>query len=119
MLLEPIAENRPQRPARRTTADRLREALQELAGGHARFASHRETAWASITFAGARHRLEILFEGPEAVEAGEHFIAALPEHEFDILGQLVADAAIIEADHTMLPEPRLAVVAELLLLEDA
>lgn len=118
MLVEPIAPARAPLPARRTTADRLREALQELARGHARFASHRETAWASITFAGARHRIEILFEGAEAIEAGEHFIAALPDHEFDMLGQLVADAAIMEVDHAMLPQPRLALVAELLLLED-
>lgn len=119
MLVEPIAPARPPLPARRTTADRLREALQELACGHARFASHRETAWASITFAGARHRIEILFEGAEAIKAGEHFIAALPEYEFDILGQLVADAVVVEVDHAMLPEPRLAVAAELLLLDDA
>ncbi|WEK47587.1 MAG: hypothetical protein P0Y56_04650 [Candidatus Andeanibacterium colombiense] len=83
-----------------------------------RIASHRETAWASITFAGARHRLELLFDGVEAVAAGENFIAALPDHEFDIRGQLVADAAVIEADHRLLPKPRLAVAVELLLLED-
>jgi hypothetical protein len=84
-----------------------------------RIASHRETAWASITFAGARHRLEVLFEGEEAVVAGEAFIEALPDHEFDIRGQLVADAAVMEVDQGLSPEPRLAVSIELLLLEDA
>ncbi|HSG34902.1 MAG TPA: hypothetical protein VLA37_10230, partial [Sphingomonadaceae bacterium] len=61
---------------RRTTADRLRDALLELAGGHGRIASHSETAWASITFAGTRHRLELLFEGADGVAAGEALIEA-------------------------------------------
>ena len=107
------------RVRRRSLSDRLRDALLELAGGEARIASHRETAWASITFAGTRHRLELLFEGVEAVEAGEAFIEALPEHEFAIPGQLVADAAVCEVNQCFDPAPRLALAIELLLLEDA
>lgn len=103
---------------RRTVADRLREALRALAGGHGQAVSHTETAWASATFAGTRHRIELAFEGAEAVEAGEVLIAELPEHEFAIPGQLVADATVVEADHRLAPEPRLTVVAELLLLEE-
>jgi hypothetical protein len=103
---------------RRTASDRLREALAELGGGFPRIVSHRETAWASITFAGARHRLELLFEGAEGIAAGEAFIEALPEHEFAIPRQLVADAAVVEVDQRLDP-PKLAVVVELLLLEDA
>ena len=104
---------------RRTAGDHLRAALQALSGGHARIASHRETSWASVTFAGTRHRLELLFEGAAAVEAGELLLAELPEHEFDIPRQLVADATVREVDHRMLPEPCLAASIELLLLEDA
>ena len=95
----------------------LREQLFALAKSQATIVSHQEKAWASITFAGARHRLELLFEGAEAVEAGELFIAFLPEHEFDIPGQLVADAAVTGVDHTLDP-PRLRVSCELLLLEE-
>jgi len=102
---------------RRTTADRLRAALRDLARGHAQITAHSETAWASATFSGGRHRIHLVFEGAEAMEAGESFIALLPEHEFAIAGQLVADATVVEVDHRLLPEPRLAVVAELLLLE--
>ena len=105
--------------ARRTASDRLRDALDQLAGGHARIASHAERAWASITFAGTRHRLELLFEGERAVEAGERFIEALPEHEFALPRQLVADASVCEADHCLSPDPRLAITVEMLLLEDA
>lgn len=104
---------------RRSPADRLRDALMELGGGHARIASHSETAWASITFAGTRHRLELLFEGEDGVAAGEALIAALPDHEFAIPRQLVADASVSEVDHRLLPRPQLAVSVELLLLEDA
>jgi hypothetical protein len=104
---------------RRSASDRLRDALLEMTSGHARIASHSETAWASITFAGTRHRLKLLFEGTDGIAAGEALIEALPEHEFSIPRQLVADAAVMEVDHCLAPEPRLAVTVELLLLEDA
>jgi hypothetical protein len=100
-------------------ADRLREALSVLAQGRARILAHGETAWASVTFAGTRHRIELAFEGAEAVESGECFIALLPEHEFAIPGQLVADATVVEVDHRLAPEPSLTLTAELLLLEDS
>ncbi|MBY6014506.1 hypothetical protein KUV75_06270 [Qipengyuania gaetbuli] len=81
--------------------------------------THTEKAWASITFAGTRHTLALLFAGDEAVEAGERFVAELPDHEFAIAGQLVADAGVSEVEHRMVPDPRLLVRCELLLLEDA
>ena len=59
------------------------------------------------------------FEGPEAVAAGERFIAALPDHEFSIPGQLVADATVSEVTSSTLPYPRMVVTCVLLLLEDA
>ena len=106
------------RGPRRTSSERLREALQELAGGHALIEAHSERSWASITFAGARHRLDLAFEGEEAVAAGENFIAFLPEHEFAIPRQLVADAAVTSVDHRIGANPRLVVRVELLLLDD-
>lgn len=115
-----LAEIRPFNVAirrRRTSADRLREALLELAGGKATILHHAEKSWASVTFAGARHTVELAFEGAVAVETGELFIALLPEHEFDIIGQLVADATVIEVDHRLEPAI-LRVRCELLLLEE-
>ena len=102
---------------RREPRVKLREALFALAKGQATIIGHDEKSWASITFAGTRHRLELVFEGAEAVEAGELFIAFLPEHEFAIPGQLVADAAVTAVDHRLEP-PRLQVSCELLLLEE-
>ena len=103
---------------RRSPTDRLREALLALAGGQAALVSHAERAWASVTFAGSRHRVTLAFDGEEAVQAGELFIAFLPEHEFAIPGHLVADAAVTEVDHLIAP-PMLTVHCELLLLEEA
>ena len=106
----------PPRPPR-GPGRRLAEALLALTDGTGRIARHSVKSWASITFAGARHRFEMVFAGAEAVEAGENFIAFLPEHEFTIPGQLVADAAVTEVDHTLDP-PHLSVKCELLLLEE-
>lgn len=113
-LDNPIAPRRP----RLSTPARLREALSQLAGGHARIERHTERSWASITFAGTRHTLELVFEGPDAVEAGEMLIDALPEHEFALPGQFVADANVIGVEQVMLPIPLMQVSVELLLLED-
>jgi hypothetical protein len=107
------------RGARRTPWMPLLNALLELAGGKAELLRHAERGWASVTFTGTRHDVTLAFGGAEAVAAGELFIAALPDHEFAIPRQLVADAAVLSAEHTLLPEPRLVVEAQLLLLEDA
>ena len=103
----------------RRPANRLIDTLIGLSSGHAELLSHSERPWASATFAGSRHQVTLTFTGLEAVSAAEHFIEAVPEHEFEIPGQLVADAAVVEASLAMLPEPKFTVVLELLLLEDA
>ena len=115
----PTLRARRYRP-RRTTADRVREALIKLSEGRASMLSHDEKAWASITFSGTRHELMLDFDGKEAVEVGEEFIANLPEHEFRIPGQLVAEATIREVDHSFNgDEERMVVTAVLLLLEES
>lgn len=101
-----------------TATESLRAGLLALAGGMATILFHGEKSWESITFAGTRHRLELVFEGEEAVQAGQLFIAFLPEHEFDIPGQLVADAAVTNVDQQLEPPPRLQVSIELLLLDE-
>ncbi len=117
MLIE-TKSARPAKPVRRRTpSERLLEALQELAGNKAQLIHHTERSWASITFAGTRHKVQLAFEGKDAIDAGECFIAFLPEHEFTIPGQLVADAAIVAVDHQATP-PRMVVTCELLMLEE-
>ena len=102
----------------RTTADRAREAVLAICGGMGTVLSHAESAWASITFAGTRHELVLRFEGLEQVEAGELLIEQLPDHEFRIPGQLVADACVTKVDHKFGPVETLTVTAVLLLLEE-
>ena len=106
------------RAARNTPWLPLLSALMALAGGKAELLRHAERSWASVTFSGTRHTVALSFTGSEAVAAGESFIAALPDHEFTVPRQLVADAAVIAVEHTALPEPKLEVTVELLLLED-
>lgn len=97
---------------------RLLASLLALVGGHGELVSHAERPWASATFSGTRHTAAFAFTGNEAVQAAEHFIEALPDHEFDIPGQLVADAAVIEARLEMVPVPSFVIEVELLLLDD-
>ena len=104
---------------RRSISDRLRDALMTLAEGRADLLTHEETAWSSITFTGTRHEVVLEFQGHEAVEVGEEFIAQLPEHEFNIPGQLVADASVREVDHRFGIEERMTVTCVLLLLEES
>jgi len=118
-MLSEIAPAVAPRRRPRLPSDTLRRALLDLADHKATITDHKERSWASITFAGTRHEIALTFEGSEAVEAGEHFITHLPEHLFDIPGQLVADAAILSVDHQLGAEQRMQVSIEVLLLEES
>ncbi len=115
--------SRPAAVRRRYTGRRpwlgLLAALLELAEGKAELLRHAEHGWASATFAGTKHCIALAFTGAEALEAAERLIAALPDHEFDLPGQLVADAGVVSIDQAMLPQPRMVLEIEVLLLEDS
>lgn len=96
----------------------LLSTLLNLGGGRAELVSHAERAWASATFSGARHTVRLAFSGAEALPAGEALIDALPDHEFTVPHQLVADAAVIAVEQHLLPTPRMEVEVELLLVDD-
>jgi len=106
------------RSIRRTLAERLESAILALCHNRAHVRSHRETPWASITFSGTRHEVSLEFTGEQETDAAERLIEALPEHEFALPGQLVADAAVVEVDHRLAPEPQMIVTVSLLLLEE-
>lgn len=112
-----LGVTRFQRP-RRTLSDRVRTALMQLTGGAGTLLGHEEKAWASITFTGTRHEVVLEFCGAEAVARGEELIERLPDHEFALPGQLVADATITKVDHRFGAMERLEVTAALLLLEE-
>jgi len=104
---------RPRHPAMQ-----LLRAVMALAGAEAELIRHSERVWASVTFSGTRHSIVLGFEGMAGVAAGEAFVCTLPDHEFAICRQIVADATVAAVAHEMLPAPRMVVEAELLLLED-
>ncbi|RDS76138.1 hypothetical protein DL238_14985 [Alteriqipengyuania lutimaris] len=79
--------------------------------------AHSARPWASITFSGTQHAITLDFEGADAVQAGEGFIARLEDHEFNIPGQIVADAAIKAVEHVR-GMPALIVHAEILMLAE-
>ena len=93
--------------------------LLTIAGPFAQLVRHAERPWSSTTFSGARHEFALTFEGMEAVAAGEQFIAALPDHEFQLRGRLVADAGVTSVEHSLIDGPRLALGIELLVLDEA
>jgi hypothetical protein len=95
----------------------LLAAILRLGGAQAELVRHAERPWASVTFSGTRHAITLAFPGSAAAADGEAFIAALPEHEFTIPGQLVADATVVAVDQAVLPAPTMIVEIELLLVE--
>jgi hypothetical protein len=121
MLLDhnrlPTANPRPLRAARRPWLALL-SALLDLGQGKAELLHHSEQPWASATFAGTRHAVRLMFNGLDAIAAGEALVDALPDHEFNLPGQLVADAAVTNIDQTVVPEPRMILEIAVLLLQD-
>ena len=62
----------------------------------------RSTDWRSLTFAGERHRIDLRIPGPGAAAIARLLTHDLPEAEFAIPGQIVADIAV---DGAMVEHP--------------
>lgn len=118
LALGPAGSFHPGVAAMLRTEGALKLELNELGAEAGLLTFHGQTAWASVTFSGTRHRMTYLFEGEEAIARAERLIAELAEHEFTVPGQLVADAAVVNVDHH-LARGCMTVELELLLLEDA
>ncbi|MET0181095.1 MAG: hypothetical protein ABW194_11540 [Novosphingobium sp.] len=99
------------------TAAALTRSLQGLAGGRGHVVLHSERPWRSITFSGSRHRIALTFLGTEAAARGEAFVAALPEHEFNLPRVLVADVEIVGVERTSEPRPQIDVEIDVLIIE--
>ena len=114
MIHSPIISN----TCRRDPATLVLRALLTLCDGLAELEEHRGRAWASATFAGMRHRLRLSFAGDKGVERGEWLAQILAEHEFDLPGHIVADAAVIERHARREGTPALTLTIEILTVED-
>lgn len=73
------------------TAVRLIRQLIELLGPGAELVRAHEREWASATFSGARHSLLLRLPVIGQAAPVPVVIATLPEHEFDLDRQIVAD----------------------------
>lgn len=51
----------------------------------------RSTDWQSLTFMGERHKMELRVPGPDADPLARRLTDGLPDAEFSIPGQIVAD----------------------------
>ena len=58
--------------------------------------SIRSERWASVTFTGARHRIECRVAGGRAVELAGRFCSGIGEAEFELRDHIVADIAVAE-----------------------
>ena len=54
----------------------------------------RSTPWASVTFTGARHDLDLVVEGFQAIDTARYFVDSAPSADYAIEGHLVADVAV-------------------------
>lgn len=111
------------RPGERTGGRRpwlqLLSGVLGLAGPAAELLRHSERPWASATFSGTRHVIALQFAGDEGIASAEAFMEALPDHEFALSRHVVIEAAIRSVEQEMMPQARLTLEAEFLLLEDA
>jgi hypothetical protein len=81
------------------------------------FDSLTSRSWASITFTGERHRLNLCVPGPGAAAAAEAFLDGLAEREFTLRGHILADIAAAQVEHEADGQVRLTL--EALTVEDA
>ncbi|WP_395391466.1 hypothetical protein WBP07_12620 [Novosphingobium sp. BL-8A] len=91
----------------------------QLAGPAAELVTHCEKAWGSANFSGQRHTIALQFSGGPNTVHGETFIAAFPDHFFDVADTIVADAVIIHVDRHLAPAPRTLVTVCLLTIDEA
>ena len=76
------------------TAAKLIRAVLEVCGKGSELVGAHEREWASATFSGARHSLDLMIPANDEGGALPNAIARLPDHEFDLPDEIVADCAV-------------------------
>lgn len=76
---------------RHGVASKIINQILGLCGDGAELVSAQQRNWASATFSGARHIVEILAPPTAAMQAS----ALLPEHDFGLHGEIVADCSAL------------------------
>lgn len=88
-----------------------------LAGEEVQLVAHQERPWASATFSGTRHKLTLRLSEGVTLARAEQLQRVLPDHEFSIPGQIVADAAVTAVVRDF-EAATATVTCELLLIEE-
>lgn len=74
------------------------------------------TPWASGTFSGSRHRLEMRINGLKADELARRFADGLEERDFPLSGHILADIDLVEIE---IGVDQVRIVIEALTVEEA
>ena len=82
------------------------------------FSLHELTSrsWASVTFSGARHRIDFTLAGPDAGTAADVLLGNLEEAEFNLRGHILADLSLVAEDRGEAGKVRISL--EALTVED-
>src|SRR3546814_10673371 len=73
---------------------RLLRALLEMAGPETEPTGSSSRSWASVTFTGAQHELELFLMGKGAHDLAYQLAGCLPEAALVVAGTIVVDAAV-------------------------
>ncbi|MEK6542133.1 MAG: hypothetical protein AABZ45_08450 [Pseudomonadota bacterium] len=77
-----------------SNANHLCRILLTLLGPNAELIEAQERPWASATFSGARHIITLRMRLDSADASAPSALLALPDHEFLLPGEIVADCAV-------------------------
>lgn len=78
----------------RDDAMRIYRAVATVLGPGCELVTAQERPWASATFSGARHRLRVQLALADMQSPAPAALDTLPDHEFVLPGQIVADCAV-------------------------
>lgn len=90
-----------------------------LTGGAGQLVCHGERRWASATFGGTRHSIELEFFGRPDVLAGESLIEQIGNVDLAVGGIVIADITVAKAVRTGAPVRHRHLVLDILALDEA
>lgn len=88
----------------------LASQIEALAGNRVRVTQLHERAWASITFSGTRYSFSIDCTSAAEPDELKNLAKALPDHEFAIPGNFVADILVTDQSDAQLRVEILSII---------
>ena len=112
-----MSRYKPVRATESLSTRRLLRSLLDLAGPDAEVRCTETTPWASALYDGARHMIQMELSGEDAEVLAEALKTLLPDAEFLIMGNIVADLSVDE--HVVLDAQRHRLDLSVLTIADA